>query len=159
VAYVKRTFGKQYSRAGMTAWLKDHGFTFKKSEKTPGKLDPSRQAQFIEEYYTLKGSLGPWDELYFLDAVHPEYQSQAACGWIKKGECKTLQTTGKQKRLHFVGALALNTMEVMIREYETIDADSMIHFLRIWSKPGLEVEFMLFWTMLRPIEAISLQIF
>jgi hypothetical protein len=75
VAYVKRTFGKQYSRAGMTAWLKDHGFTFKKSEKTPGKLDPSRQAQFIEEYYTLKGSLGPWDELYFLDAVHPEYQS------------------------------------------------------------------------------------
>lgn len=130
VAYVKKTFGKQYSRTGMTAWLKDHGFTFKKPEKIPGKLDPNRQAQFIEEYYRLKSSLGFSDELYFLDAVHPEYQSQAVSGWIKKGECKTLQTTGKQKRLHFVGALALNTMEVMVREYETIDADSMIRFFQ-----------------------------
>src|SRR5580700_6951464 len=90
VGYVKRTFGKQYSRTGMTAWLKDHGFTFKKPERVPGKLDPIRQAQFIEEYYSLKGSLGLCDELYFLDAVHPEYQSQAVSGWIKKGECKTL---------------------------------------------------------------------
>lgn len=130
VAYVKRTFGKQYSRTGMTAWLKDHGFTFKKPEKIPGKLDPIKQAQFIKEYYRLKGSLGPYDELYFLDAIHPEYQSQAVSGWIKKGECKTLQTTGKQKRLHFVGALALNTMEVVTREYKTIDADSMIHFFK-----------------------------
>jgi transposase len=130
VAYVKRTFGKQYSRTGMTAWLKDHGFTFKKPEKIPGKLDPSRQAQFIEEYCRLKGSLRPCDELYFLDAVHPEYQSQAVSGWIKRGENKTLQTTGKQKRLHFIGALALDTMEVMVREYETIDADSMIQFFK-----------------------------
>ena len=128
VGYVKRTFGKQYSRAGMTAWLKGHGFTFKKPEKIPGKLDPNRQAQFIEEYYRLKGSLGPNDELYFLDAVHPEYQSQGACGWIKKGECKTLQTTGKQKRLHFVGALAIKEMEVVMREYETIDA--MVQFFK-----------------------------
>lgn len=130
VAYVKRTFGKQYSRTGMTAWLKDHGFTFKKPEKIPGKLDPGRQAQFIEEYCRLKGSLRPCDKLYFLDAVHPEYQSQAVSGWIKKGECKTLQTTGKQKRLHFVGALALDTMEIVVREYETIDADSMIRFFK-----------------------------
>jgi transposase len=130
VAYVKKMFGKQYSRTGMTAWLKDHGFTFKKPEKIPGKLDPNRQAQFIEEYYRLKNSLGLSDELYFLDAVHPEYQSQAVSGWIKKGECKTLQTTGKQSRLHFIGALALNTMEVVVREYETVDADAMICFLQ-----------------------------
>jgi transposase len=130
VVYVKKTFGKQYSRAGMTAWLKDHGFTFKRPEKVPGKLDLGKQAQFIEEYFRLKGSLGPCDNLYFLDAVHPEYQSQATSGWIKRGECKTLQTTGKQKRLHFVGALALNRMEVVVREYETIDADSMIRFFK-----------------------------
>lgn len=130
VAYVKKTFGKQYSRTGMTEWLKDHGFTFKKPEKIPGKLDPGRQVRFIEEYHKLKGSLKPCDELYFLDAVHPEYQSQAVSGWIKKGESKTLQTTGKQKRLHFVGALALSEMKVIVREYETIDADSMIHFFK-----------------------------
>ena len=65
-----------------------------------------------------------------MDAMHPEYQSQAVCGWIKKGECKTLQTTGKQKRLHFTGALNLMKMKVFIREYETIDADAMIDFFK-----------------------------
>lgn len=130
IAYVSKQFGKNYSRSGMTNWLKEHGFTYKRPEKVPGKLDPEKQARFIEEYYKLKNSLEFFDELYFLDAVHPEYQTQAVSGWIKKGECKTLQTTAKQSRLHFVGALALNTMEVVVREYETIDADAMIHFLQ-----------------------------
>jgi transposase len=124
----------------MSCWLekdgvpfpvtRDHGFTFKRPEKIPGKLDPHKQADFIEKYKELKGSLGSSDELYFLDAVHPEYQSQAVSGWIKKGECKTLQTTGKQSRLHFIGALALKGMKVVVREYKTIDADSMIRFLQ-----------------------------
>ena len=130
VAYVGKTFGKQYSRSGMTKWLTEHRFTFKKPEKIPGKLDPVKQQQFIEEYERLKDALGPHDKLYFLDAVHPEYQSQAVCGWIKKGECKTLQTTGKQKRLHFIGALSLKDMNMMVREYETINADAMIHFFQ-----------------------------
>ncbi len=81
--YVENRFGKKYSRTGMTAWLKDHGFTFKRPEKVPGKLDPVKQKQFIEEYGHLKNSLGTAEELYFLDAVHPEYQSQAVSGWIK----------------------------------------------------------------------------
>jgi transposase len=128
VAYVKKKFGKQYSRSGMTAWLIEHGFTFKKPKKIPGKLNPDKQKAFIEEYEKLKDSLGPSDELYFVDAVHPEYQSQAVCGWIKKGECKTLKTTAKQQRLHFVGALSLKKMDIMMREYETIDAEAMIRF-------------------------------
>jgi transposase len=130
VAYVRKKFGKSYSRSGMTEWLVKHGFTYKKPEKVPGKLDPSKQAVFIEEYEKLKASLKPNDRLFFLDAVHPEYQSQAVCGWIKKGECKTLQTTGKQKRLHLVGALNLKDMQVIVREYETIDADAMIRFFK-----------------------------
>jgi transposase len=128
VAYVSKKFGKSYSRSGMTEWLVKHGFAFKTPQKVPGKLDPSKQASFIEEYEKLKANLKPSDWLFFLDAVHPEYQSQAVCGWIKKGECKTLQTTGKQKRLHLVGALNLKDMQVIVREYETIDADAMIRF-------------------------------
>lgn len=130
VAYVKGRFGKEYSRSGMTAWLRANGFTFKQPEKVPGKLDPARQQEFIQEYERLKSTLEPGDKLYFLDAVHPEYQSQAVCGWIKKGERKTLQTTGKQTRLHLVGALNLNDMNVTIREYETIDGEAMIRFFK-----------------------------
>ena len=50
VSYVQKTFGKHYSRTGMTAWLKERGFTFKRPEKIPGKLNPDQQQQFIEEY-------------------------------------------------------------------------------------------------------------
>lgn len=130
ITYVKVNFCKSYSRTGMTHWLQKHGFTFKRPEKVPGKVDPIRQQKFIEEYEKLKNELSPGDEIYFLDAVHPEYQSQAVCGWIKKGECKTLQTTGKQTRLHLVGALNLKEMGVTLREYQTIDADSIVSFLK-----------------------------
>lgn len=130
VSYVYKAFGKRYSRPGMTDWLIRHGFTFKKPEKVPGKLDPVKQMKFIDEYKRLRDSLGPCDELYFVDAVHPEYQSQAVCGWIKTGERKTLQTTGKQQRLHLVGALNLKEMKIVIREYKTIDSDAMIQFFK-----------------------------
>jgi len=66
-------------------------------------LNPEAQTKFIEEYKKLKETLGVGEEIYFMDAVHPEYQSKAVSGWIKKGECKTLQTTGKPSRLNFAG--------------------------------------------------------
>lgn len=128
VAYVEKEFGKKYSRSGMTAWLQDHKFTFKQPKKIPGKLDPEAQLKFIEKYENLKSSLKGDEEIYFMDAVHPEYQSQAVCGWIKKGECKTLQTTGKQSRLHIAGALCLKDMNLIINEYESIDGDAIIDF-------------------------------
>jgi hypothetical protein len=67
----------------------------------------------IREYEELKAKLPKDHEIYFLDAVHPEFQSQSVCGWIKKGEIKTLPTTNKQYRLHFIGAIALSNMEVV----------------------------------------------
>lgn len=128
--YVKERYNSTYSVSGITSWLKDHGFTYKEPLKVPGKLDPQRQQDFIESYMSLKTGLGRGEKIYFLDAVHPEFQSQAVSGWIKKGEVKTLPTTNKQFRMHFVGALSLDNMEVFAREYDTIDADSVINFLK-----------------------------
>lgn len=130
VSFVREKYNKHYSRTGMTGWLIKHGFTFKRPEKVPGKLDPEKQAAFKEYYKEIKKNLNPCDKLCFLDAVHPEYQSQTVCGWIKKGECKTLQTTAKQHRLHFVGSLNLSEMKATLREYETINAEAIIDFFR-----------------------------
>lgn len=129
-AYVEKQYGITYSRSGMTAWLQDHGFVYKRPKKIPGKLDLQKQAIFIEEYAGLKANLKPNEEIYFVDAVHPEHQSQATCGWMKKGTQKTLQTTGKQLRLHVAGAVCLAGMKFFTQEYETIDADAMIDFFR-----------------------------
>jgi transposase len=129
-AYVKQKYNESYSRSGMTKWLQAHGFVFKRPKKVPGKLDPQRQEAFTKEYEALKKALKPDEEIYFVDAVHPEHQSQAVCGWIKKGIQKTLQSTGKQLRLHLAGALCLTGMKIITREYETVDADAMIDFFQ-----------------------------
>lgn len=129
-AYVKEKYSITYSRSGMTAWLKEQDFVYKKPKRVPGKLDPEKQEKFIEEYKELKANLKVDEEIYFIDAVHPEHQSQAVCGWIKKGEEKTLPSTGKQLRLHFSGAISLEGMKVFTQEYETVDSDAMLDFLK-----------------------------
>jgi transposase len=130
IFYVETQYKIKYSRTGMTKWLKEQGFVYKCPKLVPGKLDPEKQKAFIEAYEELKKNLKPEEAIYFGDGVHPAHQSQAVCGWIKKGVQKTLQTSGKQSRLHFAGALCLTNMKILTEEYETIDADAMIDFLK-----------------------------
>lgn len=127
--YVGEMYKTQYTVAGMRNWLERQGFVYKHPIKVPGKLDPLKQKAFIEQYLELKASLKEGEEIYFTDAVHPEYQSQSVAGWILKGEVKTLGTTAKQERLHFIGAVELTKMRAVIKEYGTVDAVSMIDFL------------------------------
>lgn len=128
--YVRAKYHVDYTVAGMTFWLKTQGFVYKEPIKVPGKLDPERQEAFIQTYEALKKTLKEDEELYFMDAVHPEFQSKAVCGWIKSGEIKTLPTTSAQYRMHFIGALALEGMKVFAQECETVDADSMVTFFK-----------------------------
>ena len=78
----------------------------------------------------LKANLKQDEDIYFIDAVHPEFQSQAVCGWILKTETKTLPTTNKQFRLHLIGAINLAKMKVITREYETVNSENMIDYLK-----------------------------
>jgi hypothetical protein len=69
-----------------------------------------------------------------MDAVHPEFQSRAVCGWVKKREVKTRPTISAQYRMHFIGALAIEGMKVFAHECETVDADSMVTFFEALQK-------------------------
>jgi transposase len=126
--YVSSKYGVNYTVSGMTFWLRGQGFVYKEPIKVPGKLDPEKQEAFIEFYERLKSTLLESEEIYFMDAVHPEFQSKSVCGWIKAGEIKTLPTTSAQYRMHFIGALSLHEMKVFTQEYETVDAESMVGF-------------------------------
>lgn len=130
-AYVKEHYGIKYTVGGMTNWLIKSGFVYKKPKQIPGKADPKKQEAFIKEYEELKNTLKSGEQILFVDAVHPEYQSQLSYGWILKGETKTLGTTAKQERVHFIGAIELENMQIIAREYETVDALAMIDFLKV----------------------------
>ena len=101
--YVKDKYNVDYTIAGMTDWLKNRDFKYKRPATIPGKLSAEKQKVFIEEYQALKANLATNEVIVFMDAVHPEYQSKRVCGWIKKGEVKHLQSTAKQTRLHLIG--------------------------------------------------------
>lgn len=127
-AYVASKYKVQYTIAGMTKWLERNEFVYKKPKSIPGKLDEKQQQAFIQTYNKLKAKASSNEIIMFMDAVHPEYQSQAVSGWMPKGEIKTLATTNTQYRLHLNGAIDLQTMDIFTREYDTINAESIISF-------------------------------
>jgi transposase len=129
--YVLERYKAQYTVSGMRDWLRRNGFVYKRPVKVPGRLDPAKQAAFLGKYNELKANLKEGEQIFFGDAVHPEYQSQSVAGWILKNEVKTLGTTAKQERLHFIGALELTEMKVLTKEYSTVNAASMLDFLNM----------------------------
>lgn len=129
-AYVLAKYEVSYSIGGMTSWLKQQKFVFKSPVNVPGRLDLYKQAEFIKKYEELKASLQNGQEIYFFDAAHPDYQSQAVCRWIQKGVKKTLKTTNKQTRIHIVGALRLEGMQIKAKEYPTIGGEAVVDFLK-----------------------------
>ena len=130
-AYIKQNYGKIYSVSGMTNWLQQNKFRYKKPHLMPAKADKVKQKEFIATYQRLRDSLPEGEEIYFGDGVHPEHQSKAAYGWIHKGDRKQLPTTGKQHRLHFMGGISITANHRLVyKQYERINSDNIVLFLK-----------------------------
>ena len=130
VAYVEESYEISYSISGMTDLLHRIGFVYKKTKIVPGKADPEKQREFLDNLEKLKESKTSEDKIYYLDGVHPQHNSQAACGWILKGKEKKLKSNTGRKRINLNGALDADTHEVIIREDSTINAESTIALLK-----------------------------
>jgi transposase len=124
--WVQETFGVSYTDSGMTALLHRLGYVYKKPKLVPGKADPQAQAQFLAEYDKLKQDKGEEDPVYFMDAVHPQHNPVLACGWIKRGEDRSVRSNTGRQRLNINGAIDLDRLEPVVRFDDTIDADPTI---------------------------------
>jgi len=128
-AYVEKEYGVAYSSKGMTSLLHTLGFTYKKPKHVPGKANKQAQEEFIEKYNKLKEDKAPKDRIYFMDGVHPLHNSQPAYGWIKKGKEAILKTNTGRQRVNINGAYDIENHKVVIREDESINAQSTIALL------------------------------
>jgi transposase len=139
-AYIKATFGIDYSVPGMTDWLKVHGFTYKKPAVVPGKANYEAQEQWIKEYKTLKENLPPSQTICFMDGVHPTHNTKVAFGWILKGERKEIPTNTGRSRINLSGILDIITKKVLVREDITLNTKATIEFLQMIERayPDLE---------------------
>jgi len=140
VDYIWKTFGERYSVRGATELLKRLGYVYKKPKIIPGKASPKAQKKFLEYYETLKNKLDTDDEILFMDGVHPQHNTIAAYGWVKKGQEKEIKSNTGRRRLNINGALELNTSKVTVTFEETLNAITVLTLFKklrkVYKKAG-----------------------
>lgn len=133
-AYVRQEFDKVYSISGMTKWLHQHHFRYKKPHAVPAKADKAKQQAFLEYYKQLKIKASTKEPIYFVDSTHPQHQSHLVYGWIFKGVRKGIATTGQQKRLNVIGGISLSNHQFCYKLAEKINAETIALFLGVLRK-------------------------
>lgn len=128
--YVEETYGKSYTVPGMQSWMHNHGFVYKNPKGIPAKANPEAQEKFIAEYEDLMNTTPEDEPILFGDCVHPTQATKLSRGWIKKGKDQYIPTTGARTRVNIAGAINLATLEVMTRDYEKINSEKFIDFLK-----------------------------
>jgi len=131
IAFVEKHFKVSYSLSGMRDLLHRLDYEYKKPKLVPGNPDREAQELFAEQYEEFMLNKPENIEVLFADAVHPQHNTMAAYGWIKRGERRELKTSSGRDRLNLHGAMNAETLEVTLIESETVNAGSTIQLLEI----------------------------
>jgi len=130
IAYVLLSYGVKYTQQGMYDWLINNKFSYKHPKGVPLKHDKVAQEEFINKYNKLKKNLNTDDHILFMDSVHPTQETKITSGWIRKGVEKVIATVASRKRINLTGAVDLTDMSIFAKEYESINGQSTIDFLK-----------------------------
>jgi transposase len=128
--FVNSKFGITYKTESMVQFLKKIGYTYKKIKASPGKHDPAKQRAFIEQYEELRNSLSDNEKVYFVDSSHPTHNMMPGYAWIKKGEDRFERSNPGRKHLNLVGGYCPQDQGMLVKEYQTVDADSILDFFK-----------------------------
>jgi len=130
ICYVEVQFNQTYSQSGMRNLLHSLGFSYKQLSLFPTKADIEKQQQFIAEYTELKNNLTAKEDIVFIDGVHPQHNTKSSKAWIQKGTEKYIRTNTGRQRININGAYNPNNQDVIVREDDTINAQSTIELFK-----------------------------
>lgn len=141
IAFAKLQFGVAYGRSGMIKLLGRLGFDYCKPKPLPAIANEAAQKAHIKRYESVMNSLCVGEAVYFIDAVHPEYQSRPAFGWFRRKSKPAIASTSGRVRMNVHGALNLETGHFAQVEKITVDAQSTIQLLQklLDANPGTQV--------------------
>ena len=122
-------FGLEYSHSGCIKLLARLGFAYRKPTALPQTVPAEKPEEFIALYNRLLNDLCEDEAVYFADAVHPEYQTKPACGWVKQGSHPVVKTTAGRARINIHGALNLETFDTPFVGPTTVDGVSSTQLL------------------------------
>lgn len=130
IEFTKEKFNIPYSVSGMTALLHKLDYIYKKPKLIPKGPSEEVQEEFIECYKEFMRKKPSNEAVFFVDAVHPEYNTMAAYGWLKKGQPRPLLTKNARRRLNLHGAINPETLDTFVIEGGVVDSDSTIALTR-----------------------------
>jgi transposase len=128
VAFIKARFDVDYLISGVTALLHSIGHVYKKAKAIPGKVDKVEQELFIKKYLRLKKKSE--GKIYFCDAVHLHHNAVISYGWIKKVEDFEVSSNTGRYHINIIGAVDIESSEVVTRSCKWVNADSICDFLK-----------------------------
>ena len=132
--YIQNEFGITYSVSGLTDLLHRMDYTYKKTKLVPGKANAQDQHCFVCDYRKLRRYKGKNDPVLFMDAVHPQHNTAASYGWIKRGIDKFIKSNTGRKRLNISGVVNIDTMNTVTQIDDRVNAQSTIELLKQVSK-------------------------
>ena len=129
MAHIEARYGISYSKSGVIALLHRLGFEYRKPKGLPAKADAAAQEAFAAYYEKLLNRLEPDEIVYFNDAVHPEYQSRPAYGWIRRGDKLAVRRGKGRQRMNLMGALNLENGDLQMVETLKMSTQTTIDLL------------------------------
>lgn len=129
MAHIERRYGISYSKSGAIKLLHRLGFDYRKPKGLPAKADAAAQEAFVAYYEKLLNRLEPDEVVYFSDAVHPEYQSRPAHGWIRRGDKLAVKRGKGRERMNLMGALNLENFDLQLVETLKMSTQTTIDLL------------------------------
>lgn len=130
IKFVKKRFKITYRLSGMRDLLHRMGYEYKKPKLVPGDPDIEAQEIFAEQYEAFMSKKPEDTEILFVDAVHPEHNTMAAYGWIKRGEARELKTNSGRQRLNLHGALNAEKYQISLVESSTVNHESTLNLFQ-----------------------------
>jgi hypothetical protein len=91
----------------------------------PNVGSEAAQRDFIEQYQTLKQEA----EIFFMDSVHPQHNTNVSYGWYKANQNKLFPANTSRNRLNINAVLNPKTLELVYRSEESINAEATIQLL------------------------------
>lgn len=134
VEYVHQTYHVRYSISGMRHLLHRLNFVYKKAKAVPGKANTALQRAYLAMLKKVLAEKAEHDVHDYLDGVHPQHNTQLAYGWVKKGQDKLVTSNSGRQRININGALNAETLEVVIRTDDAINAQSTLKLFEALEK-------------------------
>jgi transposase len=129
IALIEARFGTVCSKAGVIKLLHRLDFDYAQPKGLPAKADAAAREAFVATYERLMNGLLPDEAVYFSDAVHPEYQSRPAHGWLRCGDRLAVKKGKGRQRLNLMGALNLETFDLRLVETVKMSTQTTIELL------------------------------